>query len=54
MVEDAGHGEFDKEVSVPSTIEDADVVGVAREKVRLYFEKKGKDLHKATEARAKL
>lgn len=54
LVENAVHGEFDKEVNVPSTIEDAEAVKVAREKIREYFEKRGKDLHKATEARAKL
>lgn len=54
LVENAVHGEFDKEVQVPTTIEDADVVNVARGKIREYFELKGKDLHKATEARAKL
>ncbi|MCJ1321245.1 hypothetical protein MMC15_006589 [Xylographa vitiligo] len=54
LVENAVHGEFDKEVQVPATVEDAAVVEVAREKIREYFEKKGTDLHKATEARAKL
>lgn len=54
LLENATHGEFDKEVSVPSTIEDRQAVDVAREKVREYFKVKGKDLHKATEARAKL
>ncbi|KAL1793871.1 hypothetical protein ACET3X_007292 [Alternaria dauci] len=54
LLENATHGEFDKEVSVPSTIEDRQAVDVAREKVREYFQVKGKDLHKATEARAKL
>jgi propionyl-CoA synthetase len=54
LLENATHGEFDKEVSVPSTIEDREAVHVAREKVREYFQVKGKDLHKATEARAKL
>lgn len=54
LLENATHGEFDKEVSVPSTIEDREAVNVAREKVREYFKVKGKDLHKATEARAKL
>ncbi|KAI4641406.1 uncharacterized protein J4E78_010378 [Alternaria triticimaculans] len=54
LLENATHGEFDKEVSVPSTIEDREAVNVAREKVREYFMVKGKDLHKATEARAKL
>lgn len=54
LIENATHGEFDKEVNVPSTIEDREAVGVAREKVREYFRVRGKDLHKATEARAKL
>ncbi|KAF1940745.1 acetyl-CoA synthetase-like protein [Clathrospora elynae] len=54
LLENATHGEFDKEVNVPSTIEDREAVSVAREKVREYFRVKGKDLHKATEARAKL
>jgi propionyl-CoA synthetase len=54
LIENATHAEFDKEVSVPSTIEDQEAVNVAREKVREYFKVKGKDLHKATEARAKL
>lgn len=54
LVENAVQGDFDKEVAVPSTIEDPEVVGVARAKVKEYFEKKGRDLHKATEVRAKL
>jgi propionyl-CoA synthetase len=54
LIENATHGEFDKEVNVPSTIEDQEAVSVAREKVREYFDIKGKDLHRATEARAKL
>ena len=54
LIENATHGVFDKEVNVPSTIEDREAVNVAREKVREYFQVKGKDLHKATEARAKL
>jgi propionyl-CoA synthetase len=54
LIENATHDEFDKEVSVPSTIEDQEAVQVAREKVREYFKVRGKDLHKATEARAKL
>ena len=53
LVENAVHGDFDKEVAVPTTIEDAEVVNVARSKIREYFEKKG-DLHKSIEARAKL
>jgi len=54
LVENAVHGEFDKEVQVPATVEDAAVIEVAREKIAEYFKEKGGDLHKATEARAKL
>jgi propionyl-CoA synthetase len=54
LIENATHGEMDKDVAVPSTIEDREAVGVARDKVREYFEVKGKGLHKAVEARAKL
>jgi propionyl-CoA synthetase len=54
LIENATHGEFDKEVNVPSTIEDQEAVNVARQKVKEYFDLKGKELHKATEARAKL
>lgn len=53
LVENAVHGDFDKPVNVPSTVEDASVVDVARERVREYFKEKG-DLHKPIEARAKL
>jgi propionyl-CoA synthetase len=53
LIENATHDEIDKEVSVPSTIEDQEAVNIAREKVREYFEIRG-DLHKATEMRAKL
>jgi propionyl-CoA synthetase len=54
LVENAVHEDFDKEVSVPATVEDASVVEVSRQKVREYFEEKGRDLHKATEVRSKL
>ncbi|KAL5118475.1 hypothetical protein ACEQ8H_003651 [Pleosporales sp. CAS-2024a] len=54
LVENATHGEFDKDVSVPSTIEDDEAVRVAREKVRVYFEVQGRDVHRAPEGRAKL
>ncbi|KZL83679.1 amp-binding enzyme, partial [Colletotrichum incanum] len=53
LLENAVHGEFDKEVQVPSTVEDAGAVEVARAKVREYWEVRG-DGHKSTEARAKL
>ncbi len=54
LVENAVHGEFEREVQVPATVEDAGVVEVARGKVREYFEGKGGELHRATEGRAKL
>ncbi|KAH8699593.1 hypothetical protein BGZ61DRAFT_351964 [Ilyonectria robusta] len=41
MVENAAHGELAKEVAVPSTIEDAAMIDVAREKIREYFELRG-------------
>lgn len=52
LVENGVHGEFAKEVAVPSTVEDAAVVEVARAKVKEYFEKSGRK-HKAIEAREK-
>ena len=39
LVEHAVEGRFDAEVSVPPTVEDPEVVEVARERVREYFEK---------------
>jgi propionyl-CoA synthetase len=54
LVENATHDEFDREVSVPSTIEDGEAVQVARAKVREYFETKGRGVHRAVEGRAKL
>lgn len=54
LIENAVHGQFEKEVQIPATVEDAGVVDVAREKIREYFMKRGKDLHKGTEERAKL
>lgn len=53
LVENAVHGDFDKAVPWPATIEDAAVVEVARAKVAEYFREKG-GAHKAIEARAKL
>lgn len=53
LLDNAVHGEFDREVQVPSTVEDAGAVEVARAKVREYWEVKGEG-HKSTEARAKL
>lgn len=54
LIENATHNEFEKEVQVPTTIEDADVIDVARVKIKEYFSYKRKDLHKAPETRAKL
>jgi propionyl-CoA synthetase len=54
LLENAVHGEFDKEVQWPATIEDASVIEVARKKIREYFEERGTKLHQATEVRAKL
>lgn len=42
LVELGVKGEYGAEVSVPPTVEDAEVVSVARERVREYFEEKGK------------
>ena len=53
LLENAVHGDFDKQVNVPATVEDASVVEVARAKVKAYFEEKGSS-HRATETRAKL
>ena len=54
LIENAVHGDFDKEVQIPATVEDASVVEVARSKIREYFKEKGTDLHRPTEARSKL
>jgi propionyl-CoA synthetase len=51
LLENAVHGEFEKDVQIPATVEDVDMVNVARGKIREYFEVKGKDLHKATQAK---
>jgi propionyl-CoA synthetase len=40
LVENGSRGEYDKEINVPATVEDGDVVEVARAVVREYFEKK--------------
>lgn len=53
LLENAVHGEFEKEVQVPATVEDAGAVEVARGKVKEYFQTRA-ELHKATEERAKL
>jgi hypothetical protein len=40
LVENAVHGEFDKEVQVPATVEDASVVEVARAKIKSISRKR--------------
>jgi propionyl-CoA synthetase len=53
LLENAVHEDYDKEVSVPATVEDAGVVEVARGKIREYFEGAGKGKHGAIEIMAK-
>jgi propionyl-CoA synthetase len=54
LVENAVNGDFEKEIQVPATIEDPEVVKVARREIKAYFEGKGKELHRSIEARPKL
>ncbi|KIW10270.1 hypothetical protein PV08_11232 [Exophiala spinifera] len=42
LIENAADGNFDKEVNVPATVEDKDVVEVARAKVKEWFEARAK------------
>lgn len=42
MVEDASEGNLDKEVEVPATIEDIEVVERARKVIKTYFSRKSK------------
>lgn len=53
LLENAVHGEFDRNVNVPSTVEDASVVDTAKDAIRQYFETKG-EAHRAIEGRPKL
>lgn len=53
LLENAVHGESEKGVSVPSTVEDGSVVESARLAVTAYFEGR-KGVHKAIESRVKL
>jgi len=52
LVENAARGDFDAKVNVPPTVEDAEVVQVARARVREYFEER--ERAKKREGRAKL
>jgi propionyl-CoA synthetase len=47
LVENAANGEFDKEVNVPATVEDRDVVEVARGRIKEWFEERKKATGKA-------
>lgn len=40
LVENATQGEYDKAINIPATVEDKDVVEVARARVKEYFEKR--------------
>lgn len=42
LVENAAEGNYDKEVNVPATVEDKEVVEVARQKVKEWFEERKK------------
>jgi propionyl-CoA synthetase len=53
LLENAVHGEFDKEVQIPTTIEDSEPVNVARQRIKEYFKEKG-GRHRSNEERSKL
>lgn len=53
LIENAVHGELDKDIMWPATIEDVSTVAAARAKILEYFKMKG-DKHRAIEAREKL
>ncbi|KAI9836883.1 MAG: hypothetical protein M1819_001048 [Sarea resinae] len=53
LVENAVHGEFDKEVAAPATLEDPKTLVVAQQKIREYFLEKGGDIHQPTEEKVK-
>lgn len=52
LIENAVHGEFEKDIVWPATIEDVSTVEAARGKIVEYFKIKGLE-HRAIEARAK-
>lgn len=47
LVENGAEGKYDEKVNFPPTVEDPAVIEVARERIKEYFEKKGKDGLKA-------
>lgn len=54
LVENAVEGRFEEEVQVPATVEDVEVVEVARGKVREYFEQRGGQAKEERREKAKL
>jgi propionyl-CoA synthetase len=54
LVENAVRGEFEKEVQIPATVEDRDVVDIARMKIRLYFETRPTNLRSTIDGKAKI
>ena len=53
MIENAVvHGDFDRKVNVPPTIEDIDVIEVARGRVKEYFKERARV--ESVEGKAKL
>lgn len=52
LLENAVHGEFEKNIVLPATIEDVSTVEAARGKIAEYFKIRGTE-HRAIEARAK-
>lgn len=54
LLENAVHGQFEKEVQVPATVEDVSAIEVAKSKIQEYFDQRGTKLHQAVEARSKL
>lgn len=54
LVEGAVQGNYDVKVSIPPTVEDAEVVEVARQRVREYFEERKKKEENGGGVKAKL
>ncbi|KAL8358609.1 hypothetical protein RB598_003054 [Gaeumannomyces tritici] len=54
LLENAAAGEFDKDVAVPSTVEDPAAVDVARDRIREYFVRRQKQGHAPVGLKAKL
>lgn len=54
LVENAVEGKYDAAVNIPPTVEDADVIQVARRRVREYFEERKAKQAENKQVRAKL